>query len=72
VVVRRLAQGQRRIRGGAAVMVDRPAVGPRIGYDFDFDHVFVGGQLNLPCRASLGARGRRRSFFRAKTARRSG
>src|SRR2546430_1061311 len=43
-----MAQGQRRIRGGRAVMVDRPAVGPRIGYDFDFDHVFVGGQLNLP------------------------
>src|SRR5947207_15615435 len=43
-----MAQGQRRIRGGRAVMVDRPAVGPRIGYDFDFDHVFVGGELNLP------------------------
>src|SRR2546426_721228 len=48
VVVATMAQGQRRIRGGRAVMVDRPAVGPRIGYDFDFDHVFVGGQLNLP------------------------
>jgi hypothetical protein len=23
-------------------------VGPRIGYDFDVDHVFIGGQLNLP------------------------
>ena len=30
-----MAQGQRRMRGGRAVMVDRPAVGPRIGYDFD-------------------------------------
>ena len=43
-----VAQGQRRVRGGRAVMVDRPAVGPRIGYDFDFEHVFIGGQLNLP------------------------
>ena len=42
------AQGQRRVRGGRAVLVDRPAVGPRVGYDFDADHVFVGGQLNLP------------------------
>src|SRR2546430_10482509 len=48
VVVATMAQGQRRIRGGRAVMVDRPAVGPRIGYDFDVDRVFVGGQLNLP------------------------
>jgi hypothetical protein len=43
-----VAQGQRRIRGGRAVMVDRPAVGPRVGYDFDLKHVFIGGQLNLP------------------------
>jgi len=43
-----MAQGQRRMRGGRAVMVDRPAVGPRIGYDFDVKHVFIGGQLNLP------------------------
>jgi len=48
VVVATMAQGQRRIRGGRAVMVDRPAVGPRVGYDFDVDHVFIGGQLNLP------------------------
>jgi len=47
-VVATVAQGQRRMRGGRAVMVDRPAVGPRIGYDFDFKHVFIGGQLNLP------------------------
>ena len=47
-VVATAAQGQRRMRGGRAVMVDRPAVGPRIGYDFDFKHVFIGGQLNLP------------------------
>lgn len=42
------AQAQRRMRGGRAVMVDRPSVGPRVGYDFDADHVFVGGQFNLP------------------------
>jgi hypothetical protein len=42
------AQGQRRVRGGRAVKVDRPAVGPRIGYDFDVERVFLGGQLSLP------------------------
>ncbi len=47
-VVGTAVQAQRRVRGGRAVLVDRPAVGPRIGYDFDADHVFVGGQLNLP------------------------
>jgi hypothetical protein len=39
---------QRRIRGGRAVLVDPPAVGVRIGYDFQPDHVFLGGQLNVP------------------------
>lgn len=42
------AQAQRRVRGGRVVVVERPAVGPRVGYDFDADHVFVGGQVNLP------------------------
>lgn len=42
------AQAQRRVRGGRVVTVERPAVGPRVGYDFDADHVFVGGQVNLP------------------------
>jgi hypothetical protein len=47
-VVATTVQGQRRVRGGRAVRVERPSVGPRIGYDFHVDHVFVGGQLNLP------------------------
>ena len=47
-VVGTTAQAQRRVRGGRAVLVDRPGVGPRVGYDFNFDHAFVGGQLNLP------------------------
>jgi len=42
------ADAQRRMRGGRAVMVDQPSVGPRFGYDFNADHVFLGGQLNLP------------------------
>lgn len=40
--------GQRRIRGGRAVLLDRPGVGPRIGYDFHADHMLLGGQFNLP------------------------
>jgi hypothetical protein len=39
---------QRRIRGGRAVTVEPLGIGPRVGYDFDVDHLFVGGQLNLP------------------------
>lgn len=39
---------QRRIRGGHAVLIEPPAVGFRVGYDFQVDHSFVGGQLNLP------------------------
>jgi hypothetical protein len=42
------APGQRRMRGGRAVLVDQPSIGPRLGYDFDASHVFLGGQLNLP------------------------
>ena len=42
------ADAQRRMRGGRAVSVERPGVGPRIGYDFNADHLFLGGQLNLP------------------------
>jgi hypothetical protein len=47
-VVATTAQAQRRVRAGRAVRVERPSVGPRVGYDFDAEHVFVGGQLNLP------------------------
>jgi len=47
-VVATIASGQRRMRGGRAVLVDQPAIGPRLGYDFDADRVFLGGQLNLP------------------------
>jgi len=47
-VVGMTAEGQRRVRGGRAVRVERPAVGPRIGYDFHVEHLFLGGQLNLP------------------------
>jgi hypothetical protein len=36
------------MRGGRAVLVDPPSVGARVGYDFDIDRVFVGGQFNLP------------------------
>jgi len=42
------AEAQRRVRGGRAVRVERPGVGPRFGYDFDADHAFLGGQLNFP------------------------
>lgn len=42
------AEAQRRVRGGRAVRVERHSFGPRIGYDFDADHVFIGGQFNLP------------------------
>jgi hypothetical protein len=48
VVTATVADAQRRVRGGRAVLVDQPAIGPRIGYDFDADHVFLGGQLSLP------------------------
>jgi hypothetical protein len=51
-VVATPAPGQRRIRGGRAVLVDQPSIGPRLGYDFDASHLFLGGQLNLP----VGAR----------------
>jgi hypothetical protein len=47
-VVAAPGQGQRRMRGGRAVMVDQPSIGPRLGYDFNADHLFLGGQLNLP------------------------
>jgi hypothetical protein len=42
------ARAQRRMRGGHAVLVVPPAIGVRLGYDFDVDRVFVGGQLDLP------------------------
>ena len=42
------ADAQRRMRGGRAVIVEPPSIGPRLGYDFHADHLFVGGQLNLP------------------------
>ena len=47
-VVGTTAVAQRRMRGGRAVLVQPPGIGPRVGYDFDVDRVFVGGQLNLP------------------------
>jgi len=34
--------------GRACREVERPSLGARIGYDFDVEHVFIGGQLNLP------------------------
>jgi hypothetical protein len=46
------APAQRRMRGGRAVLVDQPSIGPRLGWDFDLSRVFLGGQLNLP----VGAR----------------
>lgn len=42
------ADAQRRVRGGRAVRVERPGVGPRLGYDFDADNAFLGGQFNIP------------------------
>ena len=48
VVVASAAPAQRRIRGGRAVLVEQPSIGPRLGYDFDVSHLFLGGQLNLP------------------------
>jgi hypothetical protein len=42
------AAAQRRMRGGRAVLVSPPSVGARVGYDFDVQHAFVGGQFNLP------------------------
>src|SRR5438445_419843 len=43
------ADAQRRARRGQALIgAPRPSVGFRIGYDFDADHTFFGGQLNLP------------------------
>jgi hypothetical protein len=47
-VVGTSAAAQRRIRGGRAVFVQPAGIGPRVGYDFDVTHLFVGGQLNLP------------------------
>ncbi len=44
-----VAEAQRRVRRRPAlVTLPRPSVGPRIGYDFDANQVFLGGQLNLP------------------------
>jgi len=43
------ADAQRRARRGQALIgAPRPSVGFRIGYDFDADHTFFGGQFNLP------------------------
>src|SRR3989454_3882534 len=43
------ADAQRRAgRGQALIGAPRPSVGFRIGYDFDADHTFFGGQFNLP------------------------
>lgn len=42
------AEAQRRVRGGRAVRVERAGVGPRLGYDFDVEHAFLGGQFDFP------------------------
>jgi hypothetical protein len=47
-VVASLGHAQRRVRRGRALRVERPSAGARIGYDFDRDHAFIGGQMNLP------------------------
>lgn len=47
-VVWSTAHAQRRMRGGRAVLVEPLSVGPRVGYDFHVDRIFVGGQLNVP------------------------
>jgi len=47
-IVSTSADAQRRMRGGRAVRVERPGVGARVGYDFDAEHAFLGGQLNFP------------------------
>src|SRR2546425_12344257 len=52
------ADAQRRARRGQALIgAPRPSVGFRIGYDFDADHTFFGGQFHLPVgrRWTLGA-----------------
>src|SRR3989442_5907673 len=46
-VVATSAEAQRRMRGGRAVLVDRPSVGPRVGYDFDPDRLIIGVHINL-------------------------
>ncbi|HVH69416.1 MAG TPA: hypothetical protein VM716_16215 [Gemmatimonadales bacterium] len=48
VVVASPTAAQRRVRGGRAVLVQPPTVGFRLGYDFQPDHVFLGGQFNFP------------------------
>ena len=42
------ADAQRRARRGLAFGPPPPSVGFRVGYDFDADHTFLGGQFNLP------------------------
>ncbi len=42
------ADAQRRVRGRRAVRVERPGLGPRLGYDFDAEHTLLGGQVNVP------------------------
>src|SRR2546428_12661510 len=42
------AVAQRRARRGLAFGPPPPSVGFRVGYDFDADHTFLGGQFNLP------------------------
>ena len=42
------AQRRGRSRGGGGFVVPPPSVGPLLGYDFDADHLFLGGVFNIP------------------------
>ena len=42
------AQRRARARGGAGFVMPPLSVGPLLGYDFDVDHLFLGGVLNIP------------------------
>src|SRR2546426_7806930 len=42
------AQRRARARGGAGFVMPPLSVGPLLGYDFDVDHLFLGGGVNIP------------------------
>ena len=42
------AQRRARARGGAGFVMPPLSVGPLLGYDFDVDHLFLGGVFNIP------------------------
>lgn len=48
VVATAASWAQRRARGGAGVGLPPPSLGPLLGYDFNVDHVFLGGVVNIP------------------------